>query len=101
MLRGRVTETAYAAAIIRLLEYSAVRAAKPGNGKGALDFLLTKRRILKITAGTSKFKDRITAVVLTVLLALMPVLSMRLSREFFYPYPAYDTGTEYSAGYDE
>ena len=101
MLRGRVTETAYAAAIIRLLEYSAVRAAKPGNGKGALDFLLTKRRILKITAGTSKFKDRITAVVLTVLLALVLVFSMRLSREFFYPYPAYDTGTEYSAGYDE
>lgn len=101
MLRGKVTETEYASAILRLLEYSTVRAAKPGNGIGALDFLLTKRRIRKITARTSKIKDRLTAFLLAVLLALMFVLSMRFSREFFYPYPAYDTGIEYHAGYDK
>ena len=101
MLRGKVTETEYASAIIRLLEYSTVRAAKPGNGIGALDFLLTKRRIKRITVRTSKIKDRLTAFMLAVLLALMLVLSMRFSREFFYPYPAYDTGIEYSAGYSE
>lgn len=101
MLRGKVTETEYASAIIRLLEYSTVRAAKPGNGIGALDFLLTKRRIKRITARTSKIKDGLTAFMLTVLLALMLVFSMRFSRESFYPYPAYDTGIEYSAGYSE
>lgn len=101
LLRGKVTKTEYASAIIRLLEYGAVRSEKPGNGIGALDFLLTKRRIKRITARTSKIKDRMTAFMLAVLLALMLVLSMRLSREFFYPYPAYDTGIEYSAGYNK
>ncbi len=101
ILRGKVTETEYASAIIRLLEYSTVRAAKPGNGIGALDFLLTKRRIKRITARTSKIKDGLTAFLLAVLLALMLVFSMRFSRELFYPYPAYNTGIEYSAGYNE
>lgn len=101
MLRGKVAEAEYASAIIRLLEYSTVRAAKPGNGIGALDFLLTKRRIKRITARTSKIKDRLTALMLAVLLALMLVFSMRFSRELFYPYPAYDNGIEYSAGYNE
>jgi len=101
ILRGKITETAYASAIIRLLEYSTVRAAKPGNGIGALDFLLTKRRIKRITARTSKIKDGLTAFLLAVLLALMLVFSMRFSRELFYPYPAYNTGIEYSAGYNE
>ncbi len=101
VLRGKVTETEYASAIIRLLEYSTVRAAKPGNGIGALDFLLTKRRIKRITARTSKIKDGLTAFMLAVLLALMLVFSMRFSRELFYPYPAYNTGIEYSAGYNE
>lgn len=70
ILRGKITETAYASAIIRLLEYSTVRAAKPGNGIGALDFLLTKRRIKRITARTSKIKDGLTAFLLAVLLVL-------------------------------
>jgi len=101
ILRGKITETAYASAIIRLLEYSTVRAAKPGNGIGALDFLLTKRRIKRITARTSKIKDGLTAFMLAVLLVLMLVFSMRFSRGLFYPYPAYNTGIEYSAGYNE
>ncbi len=101
MLRGKVKETEYASAIIRLLEYSTVRAARPGKGIGALDYLLTKRRIKRITARTSKTKDRLTAFMLAVLLALMLVLSIRLSRELFYPYPAYNTGMEYSAGYNK
>lgn len=101
MLRGKVTEAEYASAIIRLLEYSTVRAAKPGNAIGALDFLLTKRRIKRITARTSKIKDRMAAYMLAVLLALVLVLSIRFSRESFYPYPAYDAGIEYSAGHNE
>lgn len=101
MLRGRVTETEYASAIIRLMEYSTVRAAKPGNGTGALDFLSAKRRMKRITTRTSKIKDRITAIMSAVLLALLLLLSIRFSREYFYPYPAYNTGIEYHAGYNE
>lgn len=101
MLRGKATETEYASAIIRLLEFSTVRATKPGNGIGALDFLLTKRRIKRITTKTSKTKDRMIAIMLAVLLVLMLAHSMRFSRGYFYPYPAYNTGTEYSAGYNE
>lgn len=101
MLRGKITETEYASAIIRLLECSAVRDAKLRNGIGALDFVLTKRRIKRIITRTSKIKDRMTAFMLAVLLAFMLVLSMRFSRGYFYPYPAYDTGIEYSAGYGE
>jgi len=101
MLRGRVTETEYAAAIIQLLKFSTVSAAKSGNGIGALDFLLTKRRIKRITTGTSKIRDGMTAIILVVFLAFILVCSMRFSRESFYPYPAYDTGTEYSAGYNK
>lgn len=101
MLQGKLTETEYASAIIRLLEYSTVQAVKPGNGIGALDFLLTKQRIKRITARRSKIKDRVTTLILAVLSVLIFVLSMRFSREIFYPYPAYDTGTEYSAGHNE
>lgn len=99
ILRGKITETAYASAIIRLLEYSTVRAAKPGTGTGALDFLLTKRRIKRITAGTSKIRDGLTAFLLAVLAALVLLLSLRFSRESFYPYPAYHTGIEYRADF--
>lgn len=101
MLQGKVTGAEYASAIIRLLEFSAVQNTKPGNGIGALDFLLTKRRIKRITARASKNRDRMITVILAVLLALMIVFTMRFSREYFYPYPAYNTGTEYSAGYIE
>lgn len=101
ILQGKVTREEYAFAIIRLLEYSTGRAAKSGNGIGALDFLLTKRRIKRITTRTSVIKDKMIEIMLAVLLALLLVLSMRFSREYFYPYPAYDTGIEYSAGYNE
>lgn len=100
-LRGKVTETEYVSAMIRLLEYSAVRAVKPGNGTGALDFLLTKQRIKKITAGTSVIRDRLTAFMLAALLTLLPVFSMWFSREYFYPYPACNAGIEYSADYNK
>lgn len=93
---GEMTETEYACAMIRLLELSTVKSARPGQGIGALDFLLTKRRIQAIMTRTSKVKSGIVAAVLTVLLLLVIVFSMWFSRQHFYPYPAYDTGTEYA-----
>lgn len=98
-LQGKVTKTQYASTMIRLLEFSTVRAAKSKNGIGALDFLLTKRRIKRITAKESKIKDRLISIMLIVLLAFTLALSIRFGKEFFYPYPAYNVGTEYCAGY--
>lgn len=97
--QGEISETEYAAAMIRVLELSSFQAAKPGRGMGALSFLLTKRRIKRITAKTSKNKDRVTALVLAAVLALTVMFSMEFSRQHFYPYPAYYKGTEWGAGY--
>ena len=99
--QGKVTETEYAAAIIRLLELSTVQATKPGKGIGALSFVLAKRRIKRITTRTSKIRDRMITVILAVSLILTVAFSVQFSREHFYPYPAYNTGTEYGAGYNE
>ena len=99
--RGKVTETEYASAIIRLLELSTVQSAKSGKGIGALSFVLTKRRIKRITVKSSKTRDRMITVILAVSLILMVAFSVQFSREHFYPYPAYNTGTEYGAGYNE
>ena len=38
---------------------------------------------------------------LAVSLILTVAFSVQFSREHFYPYPAYNTGTEYGAGYNE
>ena len=99
--QGKVTETEYAAAIIRLLELSTVQATKPGKGIGALSFVLTKRRIKRITTKSSKIRDRMITAILAVSLILTVAFSVQFSREHFYPYPAYHTGTEYGAGYNE
>lgn len=99
--QGKVTATEYAAAIIRLLELSTVQATKPGKGIGALSFVLAKRRIKRITTRTSKIRDRMITVILAVSLILTVAFSVQFSREHFYPYPAYHTGTEYGAGYNE
>lgn len=99
--KGRLTGTEYASAIIRLLELSAVRGTRSGKDIGALRFLLTKRRIKRITSKASKVRDRMITAVLAVSLVFTILFSMQFSREFFYPYPAYDAGTEYSAGYSE
>lgn len=99
--QGRLSRADYASAILRLLELSAIQAAKPENGIGALGFFRTKRRIQRITAKNSKIRERIRTVIFAAFLALTLIFSMRFSREHFYPYPAYHTDTEYSAGYNE
>ena len=97
--RGKITAADYASAVIRLLELSAFSAAGSRKGMGALSFLQTKRRIQRITAGSSKRKERITGVLLAILCVITLGISIQFSRGYFYPYPAYQTGTEYSAGY--
>ncbi len=99
--RGRVSGTEYASAMIRLLELSAVQGKRSGRGIGALSFLWTKRRIERITAKISRVREVMITAVLTVLLIFTIAFSIHFSREHFYPYPAYNTGAEYSTGCNE
>lgn len=96
--QGEMAQREYALAILRLLELSTIRATQPGRGAGALSFLLAKRRLKRITAKPSKIRERMLCAALAVSLALTVALSLRFSREHFYPYPAYSVGTEYSTG---
>lgn len=98
--RGELTGAAYAAAVIRLLELSSVRAAGPGQGPGALDFAWTKHRIRQIITKPSAVWDRVLAAALAAAVVLTVAFSMQFSREHFYPYPAYATGIEYGTGHD-
>ncbi len=81
-LEKEITDTGYANAMIRLLELSTIHAGNEGHGLSALGFLLTKRRMELIMHKPAKMRN--------------VLFSMMLSRGHFYPYPAYDTGTEYS-----
>ena len=94
-LPGGITRMDYARAVIRLLELAAVGGFRSGQEMGALSFLLTKRRILRITAGPSLLRERLAAAVLTALILLTIGFSWWFSRQHFYPYPAYGTGAEY------
>ena len=82
--------------MIRLLELTTIHAGNEGHGLSALGFFLTKRRIELIMRKPTKTRKVIITVVLVVLLATVILFSMMLSRGHFYPYPAYDTETEYS-----
>ena len=95
-LENETTETGYAKAMIRLLELTTIHAGNKGHGLSALGFFLTKRRIELIMSKQTKTRKIIMPVVLAVLFAIVILFSMMLSRGYFYPYPAYDMGTEYS-----
>ena len=61
----------------------------------------TSHAVLRIPAGPSLLRERLAAAVLTALILLTIGFSWWFSRQHFYPYPAYNTGTEYGAGYNE
>lgn len=95
-LENQTTDTGYANTMIRLLELTAIQGGNKGHGLSALGFLLTKRRIALIIRKPTRTKKIIMTAVLAVLLAAVILFSIMLSRGHFYPYPAYNTGTEYS-----
>ena len=65
---------------------------------GALRFSQTRRRLGQILAAPRRRRERWTAAALVLLLLLTFIGSARLSREHFYPYPAYAAGEERAAG---
>lgn len=96
-LRGKIADTDYASAMLRLLELSMVRTDKIGYGMSALGFLLAKRRVELIMSRPTKTKNTIITIILAVLIMATILFSTMLSRGHFYPYPAYDTLPEYSS----
>lgn len=101
LLQGKIPKVEYASSIIRLLELSTHKTPPSNMGIGALNFILAKRRIQKIATPRSKFNTQIATVVLVICFVLIVIWSLQLSREYFYPYPAYQTETEYREGYNE
>lgn len=95
-LQNEVTNTDYAGAMLHLLELSTICVGNRAEGMGALGFLLAKKRIALIMNKPAKTGKIAITVALAVLLAIVILFSMVLSRGYFYPYPAYDKGVEYS-----
>lgn len=95
-LGGKISKKEYASAVLRLLELSAHLPGKSGAGMGAARFFLTKQRIRQMLAGTSKGKRAAIGALLAGLLLLTVWFSMWFGRQHFYPYPAYNSGAEYS-----
>lgn len=94
---GRISPGAYARTMLRLMELTSPCSPNSGEAAGALRFLLTKRRIRAILHKPSRRKIWLSGLGLSLLLALILFLSLGFSRQHFYPYPAYRSGSEYTA----
>ena len=96
-LTGTVTGEEYARTILRLLELSALRSAKSAQGMGALAFVHTRQRMKLILRRSARWRERLLAGCLALLLVLIAAFSLRFSRQHFYPYPVYSVGVEFGA----
>ena len=86
-----------AQALARLLELSALRSEKSAQGMGALAFVHTRQRMERILRRSARWRERLLAGCLALLLVLTAAFSLRFSRQHFYPYPAYSVGIEFGA----
>ncbi len=88
-LKGKTTSGEYANTMLRLLELSAALPHKAARGMGALGYLSAKRRILAIMNRPTPLKKTLTALILAIFLVITLLLSITMSRGYFYPYPAH------------
>lgn len=95
-LENKITDAGYANAMLHLYGLSAISSSSTGGGMSALGFLVAKRRIELVMSRPSKAKRIVVAAILAVMLAMVITFSMSISRGYYYPYPAYGTGLEYS-----
>ena len=94
-LEGHISSGEYACALLRLLALSSGCDNSLAQGMGALAFLSARKRIRQIMAGPRGLL-RIAGSVAGILgLILAILLSLRMSRGYFYPYLS--TGYEYAA----
>ena len=96
-LIGTVAGEEYARTILRLLELSALRSEKSAQGMGALAFVHTRQRMKRILRRSARWRERLLAGCLALLLVLAAAFSLWFSRQHFYPYPAYSVGVEFGA----
>lgn len=96
LLGSELTGAEYAGAMLRLLELTTRKADDRAPGPGALGFLLAKRRVERILSRPARVWRLVTGAVTALLLAAAILLSVTLSRGYFYPYPAHATGIEYN-----
>ena len=94
-LQGEITNVDYAGAMLHLLELSSIHAGNKAKGMSALGFLVAKKRITMIMSKLTKVRKIVITVASVVLVAVIILFSLMLSREHFYPYPAYSKGVEY------
>ena len=93
-MRGRVTGTEYATAMLRLMELSAKGRKRRGHDIAALGFLLARERLHHILHGAPEIKNTVGTAVMVLLLAFTLLFSMYVSRFYFYPYPGYTVSIE-------
>lgn len=99
VMSGKITEIEYATTMLRLMELSSQRRGKT-NGIKALGYLLAKQRMNFILNEPTVSRRRIGIVILVLSIVLTIFLSFYVSRSYFYPFPAFDTGPEYPVHID-
>lgn len=95
-LKDKISPKEYALTMLHLLELSAAQASISKNSFSALGFLLTKQRITLVLDRQSRLGSVLSAIVLILAATAVICFSIVISRGYFYPYPAYHTGIEYS-----
>lgn len=96
VLRGKIDHKEYALTMLRLLELSAVGVSVSGVSLSVSGFLLTKRRMVLVMNNRSALYRIFSTLILLTAVILVICFSVKVSRGYFYPYPAYSKGTEYS-----
>lgn len=96
LLKGKTGPREYALTMLKLLELSTAGISVSGSCLSASGFLLTKRRMVLVMNRRMKVYGILSKI--AILIAFIGVIwfSVRISRGYFYPYPAYSKVTEYS-----
>lgn len=94
-LKGHISSGEYACTLLRLLALSSGCDNSLAQGMGALAFLSARKRIRQIMAGPRGLLKIVGSAAGILVLILAILLSLHMSREYFYPYLS--TGYEYAA----
>lgn len=95
-LNGKISDKEYALTMLCLLELSTMGGSISGNRLGVTGFLLSRRRIVLVMSRQSKLWRTISKIALIMVVVAIICFSIMVSRGYFYPYPAYNVGIEYS-----
>jgi beta-lactamase regulating signal transducer with metallopeptidase domain len=97
IMNCKVTEIEYATTMLHLMELSSSHCKHKVGGIEALGYLHAKQRMNVILNELTRVWRIICMVILVLFITLTLLYSVYVSRSYFYPYPAYDIASEYSA----